>query len=223
MIRLLCTFVFAASIAAFAGLYNGSQFSGASASAGPREAPILSFRIDPSTSTFMVRAHRGGLVWFKGNDHYIAVRDFGGEASLTLDALNPASLSMTIQANSLEETGAKFTAPQKATIKKELNEIVLESAKYPTITFRSTGVTGGVKNGGFDIKIAGDITLHGVTKHITIPATVTVNGDTLNAKGKFELKRSDFGVKATTAFHGLVRVKDGLTFTFDINARRANS
>jgi polyisoprenoid-binding protein YceI len=169
---------------------------------------------------FMVRAHRGGLAWFKGQDHFVAVRQFSGTASLTLDVLNPAALSMTIQSNSLEETGANFTPPQKATIKKELNEIVLESAKYPTITFRSTAVTGGMEGGAFQVQVAGDITLHGVTRHITIPATVTVHGDTLNAKGKFELNRSDFGVKATSAFHGLVRVKDRLTFTFDINARR---
>jgi polyisoprenoid-binding protein YceI len=169
----------------------------------------------------MVHAHRGGLAWFKGHDHFIAVKRFSGTASLTLDVLNPASLSMTIQSDSLEETGADFTPPQKAVIKKELDGIVLESTKYPTITFQSTAVTGAVKDGAFQINITGDITLHGVTRHITIPAAVTVNGDTLNAKGKFELNRSDFGVKATSAFHGWVRVKDRLTFTFDINAKRS--
>ena len=183
--------------------------------------PVLTFQIDPPSSKFIVRAHRGGLAWFKGHDHYVAVRQFSGTASLTLDVLNPAALSMTIQSDSLEETGADFTAPQKAIIKKELNEIVLESAKYPTITFQSTGVTGGLNDGAFQVKIAGDITMHGITRRITIPATVTVNGDTLNAKGQFELNRSDFGVKATSAFHGWVRVKDRLTFTFDINAKRS--
>ena len=182
--------------------------------------PVLSFRIDPSTSRFIVHAHRGGLAWFKGRDHLVAPRNYSGEASLSLDVLDPASLSMTIQADSLEETSPDFTDQQKAIIKKELDGIVLEAAKFPTITFKSNSITGEMKNGAFDVKIAGDITLHGVTRHITIPATVTVNGDTLNAKGKFELNRSDFGVKATSAFHGWVRVKDRLTFIFDINARR---
>jgi polyisoprenoid-binding protein YceI len=178
------------------------------------------YKIDASRSKFMVRAHRGGLAWFKGHDHFIAVRDFDGEAFPSLDALNAASLTMTIRADSLEETDPKFTPEQKAIIKKELNEIVLESAKYPTITFKSTEVTGKMKEGGFEVKIGGDITLHGVTKHIVIPVTVTVNGDTMNAKGEFELDRSDFKVKATSAFHGMVRVRDKLAFTFDINARR---
>src|SRR4051812_17133613 len=86
------------------------QFGGQGA-VQARIAPpeLLTFRIDPSSSKFIVHAHRGGLAWFKGHDHYFAVRQFSGEASLTLDVLNPAELSMIIQSNSLEETGADFT------------------------------------------------------------------------------------------------------------------
>ena len=110
-------------------------------------APALRFEIDPSRSKFMVKASRGGLLWFKGHDHHIAVRDFSGHADLTLDALNPASLEMTVRAASLEETSDVFTPPQKGIINKELKEIVLETAKFPEITFQSTGVKGGLKNG----------------------------------------------------------------------------
>ncbi|MFL6375588.1 MAG: YceI family protein, partial [Pyrinomonadaceae bacterium] len=91
--------------------------------------------------------------------------------------------------------------------------------KYPTITFDSTYATGKLAGGHFDVEIGGRITLHGVTHQIIIPATVTLNGTTLNAKGHFELNRSDFGVKATSAFHGWVSVKERLSFTFDINAK----
>lgn len=183
-------------------------------------SPAIRYEIDKQTSKFTVKASRGGLAWFKGHSHLIAVRDFSGHASLDLTSINPASLKMTIAADSLEETDPWFTQQQKDIIKRELDEIVLESAKYPTITFTSTDVKGKLKNGNFEVKIIGDITLHGVTKRIVIPATVTANADTLNAKGEFSLKRSDFNVKATSAFHGMVRVKNKLKFTFDINARR---
>ena len=101
-----------------------------------------------------------------------------------------------------------------------MKEIVLETAKYPEITFRSTDVKGGLKNGKFEVKIGGDMTLHGVTKHVTIPATVSVEGNSLHAVGEFSLNRSDFKVNATSAFHGLVRIKNGLKFTFDIVGRQ---
>lgn len=178
------------------------------------------YRLDASKSKFMVYAQRTGLAYFKGKSHEIVVRDFDGEASLDLTALNPASLQMNIRAASLEETGAVFTQEQKGIINKELNEIVLETAKYPEITFKSTEVKGGLKNGAFDLKIGGNITLHGVTKHIVIPATVTIEGDTLRAKGEFKLSRKNFKVNATEAFHGFVRVKHTLKFTFDIIAER---
>src|SRR3982751_2391065 len=38
------------------------------------------YRLDASQSRFMVRAFAGGLLWFKGHDHFIAARDFTGEA-----------------------------------------------------------------------------------------------------------------------------------------------
>jgi len=183
-------------------------------------ATALRFEIDPSRSKFMVKASRGGLLWFKGHDHHIAVRDFSGHADLTLDALNPASLEMTVRAASLEETSDVFTPQQKGIINKELKEIVLEPDKYPEITFRSTDVKGELKGGKFEVKIGGDMTLHGVTKHVTIPATVSVEGNSLHATGEFTLDRSDFNIKATSAFHGMVRVKNGLKFTFDIIGRQ---
>jgi polyisoprenoid-binding protein YceI len=181
---------------------------------------LARYRIDAAQSQFMVHAFRGGLLYFKGHDHFIKAGEFSGEVQLTPSLINPASMTMTIQANSLEETGADFTAEQKGIIKKELNEIVLETAKYPEITFRSTDVTGTLNGAQFQATIGGDITLHGVTKHISIPATVTFDGDNLRAKGEFKLNRKDFNVNATDAFHGTVRIKHELKFTFDIAARK---
>jgi len=178
------------------------------------------FRLDAARSTFLVHANRAGLAWFKGHSHRIAVKDFSGEVSLALVALNPASLELTVRVNSLEETDPVFTPEQKAVIKKELDELVLESAKYPEIKFRSTDVKGSIKQGGFDVEIGGDLTLHGVTRHITIPARVTIDGNSLRAVGEFEINRKKYGVKATTAARGLVRVRHGIKFKFDIIGTR---
>jgi hypothetical protein len=53
-----------------------------------------------------------------------------------------------------------------------------------------------------------------------IPAEVTLDGQDLRARGEFNVKRSDFKVPATSAFHGTVRVRDRLKVSFDIVARR---
>jgi len=184
------------------------------------ESPIAAtqrYRLDSSQSKFIAHALRGGLLWFKGHDHLVAVREFTGEAQMTPATLTPAALEITAKTASMEETSSVFTEPQKKIINKELREIVLLPDQYPDIVFRSTNVNGkAIGNGQYDLKIIGDLTLHGVTRQISIPTKVTVTGNDLRAQGEFSVNRSDFKVKATSAAHGLVRVRNKIKFTFDI-------
>ena len=203
----------------FAGVF-GMNAQGV-AKAGAATFAAARYRVDAGRSQFMVRAFAGGPLWFKGHDHFVMVRDFDGDAELTPGALSPASLSLRVRADSLEETRDVFTAQQKQIINKELREIVLETAKYPEIVFKSTDIAVRALAGEeFEAKVGGDLTLHGVTRHIVIPATVTLSGGNLRARGEFTIDRGDYNVKATSAVHGLVRVRDKLKFTFDIVARQ---
>lgn len=183
--------------------------------------PAASYRIDAARSKFIAHALAGGLLWFKGHDHLVAVRDFTGEARLDPDSLAGSSLEIVAKAASMEETSSVFTEPQKQIINKELREIVLLPDQYPDITFRSTGVTGkSTSTNQYDLKIAGNLTLLGVTRPITIPTKVTVAGNELRAQGEFSIDRSDYKVKATSAFHGTVRVRDKVKFEFDMVGQR---
>ena len=181
----------------------------------------VTYNLDASQSKFMAHANRSGLLWFKGKSHHLAASDFSGEVEITPDTITPASLHLVVKAASLHETGAEFTEPQKQIINKELKEIVLHPDQYPDITYQSTSVTSKSLGGGrYDVKINGNLTLHGVTRPVTIPATVTLNGSTLRAVGEFSIDRDDYKVKATSAFHGMVRVDDDIKFEFDIVGRR---
>ncbi|MGH9881855.1 MAG: YceI family protein, partial [Pyrinomonadaceae bacterium] len=202
-----------------AGMVRTNQIVLGLTTVGGKPAATMRYRIDPKRSDLMVRAFSGGLLWFKGHDHFVRPSDFSGEVELTPGAITPASLLLTIRASSVEETRPIFTPPQKKIINKELNEIVLEPAKYPDIVFKSTDVTGKLKaDGHYEAKVGGDLTLHGVTHHITIPADVTLDGNSLRARGEVEFNRSDYKVKATSAMHGTIRVRDKLKLTFDIVA-----
>jgi polyisoprenoid-binding protein YceI len=182
----------------------------------------VTYNLDASQSKFMAHASRSGLFWFKGKSHHLAASEFTGQVELTPDTITPASLRLVVKAASLHETGAEFTEPQKQIINKELKEIVLHPDQYPDITFQSTNVT--VKTsaaGRYEVKIDGNLTLHGVTRRTTIPAVVTLNGNDLRAVGEFSIDRDDFKVKATSAFHGLVRVDNDVKFEFDIVGHRS--
>lgn len=75
-----------------------------------------------------------------------------------------------------------------------------DAAKYPTVTFKSTKVTPAGKG---KLKVTGDLTVHGVTKPVTLD--VTLNGVGPHPMTKVQsvgfdatamIKRSDFGVGA---------------------------
>ena len=194
------------------------------ASLGPPQHSATSpatvrYVIDTPRSKFNARAFAGGLLWFKGHDHHLVAREFSGEVDLTPDSITPASLHLVVRAGSLVETGEAFTEPQKEIINKELREIVLHPDKYPDITFQSTSVKSKpAEGGGYDVEIRGKLTLHGVTRNEEIHAHVTLQGNEMRAVGDFTIDRGGYGVKATSAFHGLVRVRDTVKFTFDIVA-----
>jgi polyisoprenoid-binding protein YceI len=168
----------------------------------------------------LARAFSGGLLWFKGHDHFIAIRDLSGEAQLEADTINPATLQIRARADSLEETRDVFNGQQKQIINKELREIVFETAKYPEISFKSTEVKVTRNGNQIQAQVEGDLTMHGVTRHVVIPAQVTLSGNDLRASGTFTVKRSDYNIKATSALHGMIRVRDKVTLTFDIVAHR---
>ena len=62
--------------------------------------------------------------------------------------------------------------------------------KHPTARFVSTGITADAE--GF--VIAGNLTLHGVTKGISFPATINVADDQVTALAEFAIKRFDFEI-----------------------------
>jgi polyisoprenoid-binding protein YceI len=72
-----------------------------------------------------------------------------------------------------------------------------EAAKFGTLTFKSTQVT---KGEGKKLKVVGDLTMHGVTKPVTLD--LTLNGTAMGRNNKKSagfkataiIKRSDFGI-----------------------------
>ena len=215
----LSTFALAALLALSGKTADSAAVLKRATSLTERQSAVV-YRLDPARSKFMIRAFAGGLLFFKGHDHFVQARDFEGEARLTPGSVSPASLTLAVRAASLAETRAVFNAQQKKIIDGELRDIVLEPDKYPDITFKSTDVTAEARGGLFKVRLGGDLTLRGITRRVVIPAEVTLEGDALRARGEFTVKRSDFKVPATSAFHGTVRIRDRLKVSFDIVARR---
>lgn len=77
--------------------------------------------------------------------------------------------------------------------------------KYPKATFASTKIEGVAGKDG-EAKVTGDLTLHGVTKSITFPATVVYDRGNLTLSSTFKINRTDFGMT-----YGKGKVHDDVT------------
>lgn len=94
----------------------------------------------------------------------------------------------------------KAFAFDKALMQEHFNENYMESNTHPKATFKGkvSGLPAGAtaKPGAYEVTAAGDLTIHGVTKPVTVPGTITVNADgTLKLDGKFNVKPEDHGIK----------------------------
>jgi polyisoprenoid-binding protein YceI len=176
------------------------------------------YRIDSEQSKFMVHAFAAGFLSAFAHDHNIAIREFTGEAEFTYGTVQPASLRMTIKADSLSVTD-KVSASDRQKIEGTMRDDVLEVTKYPEIVFKSTGVTASkTGEGQYQAKISGELTLHGVTRPLTINAQLEFGDKTLHTHGAFAVKQSSFDIKPVSVAGGTIKVKDELKFSFDIVA-----
>lgn len=94
---------------------------------------------------------------------------------------------------------------QKQLMQTHFNENYAESDQYPKANFSGT-YSGDVdldRKGSYPIQVKGDLTFHGVTRTIEVPATIEVQGAELTGQSEFKLKPGDFNIKIP----GIVRDK----------------
>ena len=86
-----------------------------------------------------------------------------------------------------------------ALMQEHFNENYMESDKIPKANFK--GKIDNIskidlkKDGTYPAEVSGDLTIHGVTKHITTKGTIVVKGTTIAANAKFAIVPQDYDIK----------------------------
>jgi polyisoprenoid-binding protein YceI len=104
---------------------------------------------------------------------------FSGKAEVDPAAKSLKSLALDIDTNSLWTEFDKLTTHLKS-------PDFFEVRRFPTAKFESTKIE--------PAAITGKLTLHGVTKEITIPATITVSDAGVRIASEFTINRLDYGI-----------------------------
>ena len=116
---------------------------------------------------------------------------FSGKLQLDTADLTKSSVEVTIPISGLDTDITKLDDHLKS-------PDFFDAAKFPDATFKSTKVE---KAGENALKVTGDLTIHGVTKPVTLDVTVNKIADhpmsklpTAGFDAKATIKRSEFGM-----------------------------
>jgi polyisoprenoid-binding protein YceI len=91
-------------------------------------------------------------------------------------------------------------------------------AKFPEATFVSTAIKAGGE-GGASHTVTGNLTMHGVTKSVTFPATINVTPDAATVDSNFSISRKEFGITYPGPSDNAIR--DNVVLTLKIHANKA--
>ncbi len=186
----------------------------------PAGAEQRTYVVDAERSLVTIAVGKSGLFSFAGHQHEVVAPSVTGEVIANLDDLARSSVVLSFEASALRVTGKG--EPPEDVPKVQANMVgpkVLDAVRFPSVSFRSVGVSGGVVGAGaWDLSVEGDFALHGVSKRLKLPLRVEMGGDTLTASGTAVLRQTDFGIKPMSVA-GVVNVKDELTVSYRIVAR----
>ena len=145
------------------------------------------YKVDPVHSSTLFRAHHAnaGYVWGRINDP-------AGTFVLDDADLTKSTFTVEIAVAGIDTHNEKRDAHLKS-------PDFFNAKQYPTISFKSTSIT---KGDGGVLQATGELTLHGVTKTITVPIELTGTGELpagtkrAGLEATFTVKLTDYGMKA---------------------------
>jgi polyisoprenoid-binding protein YceI len=172
-------------------------------------------------SAVQVHIGKAGLLSFAGHLHEVLAPVSG---TVTADQLNLSASSVDLTFAAARLRVSPEGVPSLDTPKVE--DVMhgpegLDVLRFPEIHFRSKSATGRQTSSGvFDLSLTGDLTLHGVTREISLPVRVTLEGNTLTATGKGTLRHDQFGMKPVSVAGGAVKVANEIRLDFRVVAVR---
>jgi hypothetical protein len=162
--------------------------------------------IDVQRSTITIHVGKAGMLSAAGHEHWISAPISSG----TIRESPVPHVEFKVEtAKMILRPDQKVDPSSYAQIQKDMEEMTLETRKYPQIKFESSHVE---KLGDGQWKVDGDLTLHGVTK----PVSLTVKRSGASYSTRTMLKQTDFGIKPVTVGGGMIKVKNEVEIDFQI-------
>jgi hypothetical protein len=210
----------AGALCLFGLLVCGAGFAQES---GPRYA------IDPGASELHWLVYKAGTLARLGHNHTVAVGDLSGyvtkndsDLAASRFELGFSVAALVIDDPKLRSTlGEEFASVPTAdniagTRTNMLGDRVLDGEKHPAIRVVGTGPAAS----GAAQTLVVTVEMLGRSIPLTVPTSVTVDGEVITASGEFELNHADLGMQPFSVMLGALAVGEKLSFSYRITARR---
>ena len=135
---------------------------------------------------------------------------FNGEIDYVNNDPTKSRVNITIDMSSVKADAPKLTEHLKTAD-------FFDVAKFPQAQFVSTEIKPGGDKGASHT-VTGNLTMHGITKAISFPATIAVTPETATVDSNFAINRKDFGISFAGATNDLIR--DDVVLKFTIRATK---
>ncbi|WP_431280393.1 YceI family protein [Leifsonia poae] len=194
----------------------------------PAAVPSVALTTDPNAETTLDTADLSGE-WTVGADSFAGyrVKEVLNGVDVTVTG-RTSKVTGTLTVKGLTLTQAKVTVDVASIATDEsardayFRSTALQTDKYPQATFELTSpvtATGTPKPGEAQtLQAQGDLTLHGVTKPVTLELQVGLNGNSGQLSGSIPITFADFGVDAPSL--GFVTVEKTGSVEFLLNLEK---
>jgi polyisoprenoid-binding protein YceI len=184
----------------------------ASAAAEP-----VTYRLDPAASRLEVKTETAGMLSGLAHEHIFHAPRFRGVVVYDADDPGSSTVELTIETPAIDLATEGVPADDRAEILERMRTEVLKVTDHPEIRFTSSRVA--ALTGG--IRLTGWLRIVGRPVQVSFNVALRREGDTLEARGNFRVKQTDFGIAPVSIGLGTIRVADELTFRFIAVGRRA--
>lgn len=170
---------------------------------------LLTIALLASTGTFAQKYFtRTGKVTFFSDTKMEDIKADNNKTNVVLDAATGAvEISLLIKSFEFE----------KALMQEHFNENYMESDTYPKASFKgkvdNMSAVNLKKDGTYNTTATGDMTMHGVTKKITINVTFKVVGGKITGESKFYIVPEDYNIKIPNTVRDNIASKIEVTAT----------
>ena len=185
-----------------------------------QQAVLTQYEVDRRASQFTVQAFASGLISAVAHSPKIAIRDWTGSVTFVPETLSGASLQVRIKVASLEVLD-QLRDSEKRELQRVMHDEVLETRKYPEITFQSSRISADhLKENLSRVNVEGGLTLHGITNNQAFTAQVAFGVDSFRAYGEFTLLQTEYEIRIASIAGGALKLQDEIKCSFYVIGRK---